>query len=248
MFQSEHPRALWDGTPTESAGRGGRGAGREVYAQKLQLESRELGPDGRQIPGLLTPLWDFQFLVFTGTEQRMRRWRTNRPVLSPGDRVQQPEGGGEAVGTGKLEQSQVSFCRLDGTASGIPQTNSPALSIGSHICTVPMEPPSPSRQATSPLYVSVPCSASDMPVTCTPWQWFALRSLFFSPLLFFHDSIKNYDSLQEVKAFFKDGLSQEQPCTPPATHSFGADISRGPVCHGGDLGERQWGRVPKGRI
>lgn len=65
--------------------------------------------------------------------------------------VQETEGGGEG---GKREQSQVSFCRLNGiyAASLILQTNSLALYISSHICAVPIELPAPAgKSRVSPL-------------------------------------------------------------------------------------------------
>lgn len=141
----------------------------------------------------------------------MRKWHTDRRALLPSDGGQETEGGGEAVGTGKLERSSVSFCRLDGTCavSRIPPTNSLALRCA-HGATIPIR-----AGQVSPVCLHARFG-NDIYSLSVVWPEV---SLFLSPLLLFHDSIKNYDSLQEVKAFFKNGLSQEQPCTHCLPHT-----------------------------
>lgn len=181
-----------------------------LFSHTVESGGRGIGTDGRQILGLLTPCLGFPSV------RVHRHSAEDEPVKYPQTRslgpvmgVREAEGGGEAVGIGKPEQSQVSFCGLSGicAASRILQTNSLALYIGSHTCTMPTEPPASPGQSRPLHYATTPSSASATPTPPTPCHWMVwpVTSLFLSPLLFFHDPIKNYDSLQEVKAFFRDG-------------------------------------------
>lgn len=121
--------------------------GEQVCAQRLWdwIEERWDLVEGKS-PISWHPIWDFQVLVFTGTEQRMRRGSTDRRVLLPREGVQETEGGGRQWALGNWSRTK-------------------SHSVGS----MPFVQPLESLKQTARLFLSVPISAL-CPLTHHPHQ------------------------------------------------------------------------------